>query len=246
MDTEKLISGIGTAKYIKTKLRQNRAASYADWLKSYGTDTARERATAERAAAESYTRADTGYGRRAEALAGAGMSYSGYRDYLQGVAHSDMQRAMTAARSAAAEGERKNAASYADYIASYNKNQSKLASDAVKHLTSERMVDPMTAYQYALTLGLSEENAAYAAKEGTRAARESIIRYLMEQMNKTKLTKSEAMNYARSLGLGDEDIKRIEAGAPYREKHYYDESGKEITYLEYLKKKLEDMKNGKN
>lgn len=246
MDTKKPISGTGTAKYVKTKLRQNRAYSYADWLRNYGTDTATERAAAERAATEGYTRADTGYGRRAEALAGAGMSYSGYRDYLQGVAHSDMQRAITAARSAATEGERKNAASYADYIAAYNKNQSKLASDAVKHLTSERTVDPMTAYQYALTLGLSEENAAYAAREGTRAARESIIRYLMEQMNRTKLTKSEAMNYAKSLGLGDEDIKRIESGAPYREKRYYDESGKEITYLEYLKKKLEDMKNGKN
>jgi ribosomal protein L11 len=92
------------------------ALGYGAWLEQSGNDTqaAYERAVA--AARRQYAMNRASFGLRGEQLGRAGLTGSGYGDYLEGKAYASMVGAEATAEAQKAEGDRQNAIGYASYL----------------------------------------------------------------------------------------------------------------------------------
>jgi hypothetical protein len=74
------------------------AMTYEEWMRAAGIDTQRDYNAAAKAAAKEYDRSLGTYGATAEAMGRAGLSGSGYSDYLTGNAYAARQGSMDTAR----------------------------------------------------------------------------------------------------------------------------------------------------
>lgn len=94
------------------------ARSYEDWLVAGGMDGAAQRAYDEsvRRSETEYERAKAQYGAKAEALGRAGLTGSGYGDYLTGAGFAAMQGAKVAAADTKALTEAQQRSDYANYL----------------------------------------------------------------------------------------------------------------------------------
>ena len=108
------------------------AQSYGDWLAAGGMAGAAQKAYNEavRAAETDYEKSKAMYGANAEALGRAGLTGSGYGDYLTGVGFSGMQGAKVAAADTKALTEAKQRSDYASYLMGVQQTNAQLQAQA--------------------------------------------------------------------------------------------------------------------
>lgn len=106
--------------------------SYTDWLMAGGMAGAAQKAYNEavRAAETDYEKSKAMYGANAEALGRAGLTGSGYGDYLTGAGFSGMQGAKVAAADTKALTEAKQRSDYASYLMGVQQTNAQLQSQA--------------------------------------------------------------------------------------------------------------------
>lgn len=106
----------GTPAPTEKEKKPSGALGYGAWLEQSGNDTqaAYERAVA--AARRQYAMNRASFGVRGEQLGRAGLTGSGYGDYLEGKAYASMVGAEATAEAQKAEGDRQNAIGYASYL----------------------------------------------------------------------------------------------------------------------------------
>ena len=106
--------------------------SYTEWLTKGGMNGMAQKQydAAVRAAETDYAKSRALYGQNAETLGRAGLTGSGYSDYLTGAGFSAMQGAKVAAADTKALTEAQQRLSYADYLAGVDAQNAQLAAQA--------------------------------------------------------------------------------------------------------------------
>ena len=152
-------------EFIK-KYTKSGAKSYSEWLSptESGDD---EYASALNSAAQEYDRAISGYGRQAEALARKGLLTSGYADYLNANAYSELQKKKQRARADKLATDEANSRKYSDYLADYQSDSYKMLRNSIEEIARQNITDEQKAYNYALFYGIPDELATEVSKFAT-------------------------------------------------------------------------------
>lgn len=196
-------------KYIQNKALSSTKESYTDWLRSNGVDSEKVYTDTLRSIETDYLRAKSEHGTNAERLAKLGLSSSGYSDYINGLAYSDMQNKKQLAREDLYESEQKNLSSYRDYTAEYAAKAEKAFSEAYRGIQSAGITNYEKAYAYAVSAGLGEDGASIVAKLASDSVVRSLREKVMKEIVSKYLTEAQAMEYAKGLGLGEDDAKEL-------------------------------------
>ena len=197
--------------------RANRALGYAEFVKqNAGEEPTADYHEAMRKAARAYGEGGAGYGQTGEALAGAGLSGSGYAAYLDDENERTRKETEAAADRERREGELALERSYGEYLAKHARGQESRMTTAVRTLLSDNFADAEDAYRYALSIGLEdgraetvrEMSAAYGA-DGYRDASLSARIAMLNYISRSHMGYEEAYRYALALGAPEETAERI-------------------------------------
>lgn len=194
--------------YLKNKKLDNEAKSYADWLERNASDPSEDYEQQLRQIETDYQRAQPGYGARAEELGTRGLN-GGYADYLSGKAYATRQQLLDRARRQYRQHTRETRKGYAQYLDEYRTAQQSATRAAADSIRSSGSLDYNTAYQYALSVGLNDENAKAAATEGIGAAKDVLRKKVFALIDAQSLSRPRAIAYALNLGFSEEEANEI-------------------------------------
>ena len=156
--------------YIQNKVKSNVKRSYEDWVRENGIDSNGIYSDTVRDLTLGYQTGKGGYGAVGENLYGMGLTYSGYSDYVNERAFSDMKKGLTAAKETFDKNEGKNMQGYVEAI---EKEQRKFTT-LVSSIENAGIADFNSAYEYAVSAGLSDEDAKMVAKAGSDIVRKKL------------------------------------------------------------------------
>ena len=225
--------------YIQNRAKASSKESYADWIISHGGSPEKIYADSMREIAADYAVARSQHGANAEGLARLGLSASGYSDYINGKAYSEMQKSKSDARALYAKAASDNAASYKEYLSEYAKKESQGYEKVVEELTERGVIDYDTAYNYAVGAGLGEDIAKAAAKTASDLGRAKLKKSIVNTVMSQQLTSSQAKEYALQLGLSETEADEIARYAANANEYVSSGGYTDKDYLEELKKKAE-------
>lgn len=206
------MSGLQSA----SQTRRNNGAQptvdgYASWLDLYGTDAKAAWGKAARAADIAYDRSGSRYGTRGETLARAGLTGSGYGDYLDGVAYATHARALSDAAERQVEGARENRRDYAAYLADEGKRRQSLLGS----IKGQGITDAATAAAYARACGMSGADADMIGtlvgrmrESGSGVTVHQKVR-VMQYMVNQELPREVAYSYALTCGMTEEEAREM-------------------------------------
>ena len=182
-------------------------SGYAAWLAAYGTDAGAAYDASVREANQTYDRAGSAYGAGGETLGRAGLGSSGYGDYLDGVAYAEKIRAQESAAQKKLDIDKANREGYAAYLTA----QAERAQSTLNAIRLQKITDEDTAYEYAKTCGMGEEDARMISRlvgemntgeeTSTSAVRQRVT--IMQYMVSMEFTRDAAYAYALSCGVGE-------------------------------------------
>ena len=197
--------------FINQKKRENDPASFSSWIRKSGT-TVQNDLTPDKAASVKARSAPT-HGIHAERLFEKGLSTSGYANYLADEAERSFKNAKQKYEQDTASALEKNLSGYARYLTSHEEGQASLRKQMIDRIGKGESFNTESAYQIALSAGLTDENARVAASLGVTAAKERATSRLLEMILDMRLKDTRAMEYARSMGFNDEEIEKFGAYA---------------------------------
>ena len=218
--------------YIQNKINSNAEKTYAGWVIANGVNSDKILSDDVRKLTLDYRKDNGDYGILAEKLHGMGLSSSGYSNYLNEKAYSDMKSGIADAKKQFAQNEQENLVRYADYTDA----QKKKFTGIVNSIENAGMIDFDSAYEYAVNSGLSENDAKMAAKTANDIVRKRLKDSIMKTVISKNLTKQQTLQYALSLGLNKDDAAELSYYADYIN-GYFNSSDYEGGYLDYLKNK---------
>ena len=213
--------------YVENKAKHESAESYADWLSKNGVNAEKILSDRTNVINSDYAKAISGYGKNAESLSRLGLTGSGYSDYMKGRAYSVMQSEKQKALSVYADNVKKNASGYSDYVSKITSETNEKIRKTVNDIVAKGFINYEDAYNYAVTIGLSEDDAKAAAKGGSDSARSELKYEVMKAIKNSALNKNEAYNYALGVGLTKEEAAILASYADNMNK-YFDLSNDEI------------------
>ncbi len=191
--------------------------SYADYLRNYGKNAAKLYNDAYTAAHRTHDRSRAGYGIRGEELANLGGA-GGYAAYLDRAARNTLARDTRQARETGDRAMTENLTGYSAYL----ENESDRLRRTVNNMREKGLVVYEDAYAYALTAGISPENADLAAKlidgmeeEKLSPAETNARSALLQQMVDLYLPLDAAYNYAMASGLDSKSARDLAETAAY-------------------------------
>ncbi|MBQ8720376.1 MAG: hypothetical protein IJY65_05025 [Clostridia bacterium] len=229
-------------EYIKSSGEKNEKKSYAEWLVQRGGDSDEDYADSLKAASTAAYKSTATYGAAAESLATRGLFGSGYASYLSRKKEREAADAYEELRSDYSESVLEDRRGYHSYSEDYDERAEKTKSSVIESIKKSKMLVYNDAYIYAINQGLSDADAAAAAKSGTDAAVSAVRESVIDSVINERLTYEETKSLAASLGLGEEDAERLgEFAREYT--GYYKDNG--ISYSDYLKDKLKELQEEK-
>ncbi len=196
-------------KYIQNKAISSTKEGYAEWLKSNGVDSEKIYTDALRDTETDYRRMKSEHGAAAEKLAELGLNSSGYSDYLNGVAYYQMQKNKLIAKDRKADTEKENLKGYRDYLERYEDKTQKAFASVLSGIENAKITDYESAYEYAINSGLEDSDAAAAAKLATASVVRKIKESIIKEITSNQLSEKETAEYAKALGLSEEDAKEL-------------------------------------
>lgn len=229
------------AAYVENKKKSESEESYRKWLEANGVDSEGIYAESIRDINTDYLKRKSEYGRNAESLADIGLSASGYSDYVNAAAYSEMQRRKTGAKEKLVENERQNRSGFKDYVKNLRDTEEKAYAAVIEKIKSDGITDFDSAYEYALSLGLSDSAAKAAAESGTGLAKSELIKEVLRTIITKSFNSKQAKNYALASGLSQKDADMLSGYAKNINEYGYYSDG----YLDYIKDKANqnDQKN---
>lgn len=226
-------------RYIKNKELSDTPEGYSEWLSSYGNT--QQSLGGRLAEIEDTCRAARStYGKNAEQLASAGLSRSGYGDYLNTAAYEERETARKQAYRDAAAARDENRRGYGKYLAALSSEKSALSEKAYTAIQKDGTLDTEEAYRRALALGLDEESAAEVAKNAVADLKKKASDSIRLKLASGKLSAEGAVAYALALGFTREEAALFAAEKETEEKENatvgkYDGNG---SFTDYLRNKL--------
>lgn len=146
---------------------------------------------------------DTNYGSLSDSLATAGLSGSGYEDYLKTQTEKTYLKQLNAAIGDLKRDEYKNTSGYQKYLSSFASLQSKISESVIDSIAESGSFDFDAAYKKALDAGISEDLAFHTAARGTALARKAAVENAITFAKLNGLSPLRAKKYAEGLGLED-------------------------------------------
>ena len=179
-------------------------------------------------------RAKAGYGTTAEMLGDMGLTNSGYAKYVDSRINESLKSGISDVLSQKSTAKSSLGSSYEDYVKDYVNDRNKLTVSITDKLISNKILNYDSAYFYAVTAGLSDNEAKIAAENAYNALRQGVISSIITELTNMHLTADMATTLAKSYGLNGADVERV------RNYALIIEGRKDEVSDEFLKE-LEDM-----
>ena len=197
--------------YVNNKKIQNKPKSYQSYLEQIGKSDY-DLKYLSKIEDLSYDRA-TGlstYGAKAQSLTSKGLDDSGYAKYvdkLQRDLTKDSEKQMLAKMNSES---RELRTDYAKYLQSYTEKKEKAKSDITAQLIKNGVIDTDKSKEYAISAGLSEEEALAVSNDVYNSLRSNVISALIDDVVSLRLNHDSARTVALSKGLNLADAISIE------------------------------------
>ena len=220
--------------YLENEVISKTKESYSSWVRKNGTDTRAAYKNDVLAALSEHSRRSSGYGKRAEDISDMGLSASGYSDYINKRADSDLDDALVAAKRKSFETEEKSMKKYekkALDIDEVNRGKRKTVLD---QLEERRVIDFERAYKYALDSGLDEKNSEIVAGAAVYYSRIRLKEDVLNMIVTEKLSQSQTRSYAEGLGLNKDEIDEL-----CKKAKAINETIRSNRYAQYVKDQIE-------
>lgn len=199
--------------YVQNVKIGNTTESYADWLKEHGVDAKRAYSSGIGALDASYLKTTPKYGKAAEKISDMGLSESGYAEYLEGKAKKEYADNRNAAESEYLKLRDNNMKAYTEYTKKSLSNEEKLRNETIKSAVNfiKGANNPNfgDAYDYAISQGLSEDDAKAVASKATEYVRYRARKIVAQDIILRRLTRTQTRNYCLTLGLSPEDAEEL-------------------------------------
>ena len=180
------------------------AMTYEEWMRAADIDTQRDFNAAAKAAAKEHDRSIGTYGATAEAMGRAGLSGSGYSDYLTGNAYAARQGSMDTARQTKTLADDASRQGYMNYLQDYEDGQRGNIAAAIGELSAMGLTGDK-AKQYLSMMGIDSGYADYVVGIVDEMAAEGDPdkQALLAEILNNDLSGDAAMSYAKFLGFDD-------------------------------------------
>ena len=166
---------------------------------------------AAKAADITYARSDSRYGVRGETLARAGLTGSGYSDYLDGVAYATRAKALSDAAEQMADTTRRNRLSYAEYL----EKQGTRRQSVLGGIKGQGITDAKVAGAYAKACGMSDEDAEIIGtlvgemrESGSGVSVHQKVK-VMQYMVNLEMPQETAYAYALTCGMTEKEAREM-------------------------------------
>ena len=195
--------------YIENQAPKKEKLSYEAWVSKNGINAADSYKSSIRDADVAYAKGGVGYGRSGEAIHSSGLSNSGYSAYLNTLKDESYKKAREGALTEYINSTKKNVYGYRDYSDAFDADMEKQFTSVYNQLTSGKIANYDRAYDYAISSGLTHENAKVIAENATAKVREDLKAKAIDTALNYTLSKEEARQYALGLGLDYEDANEV-------------------------------------
>lgn len=224
--------------YLKNTALSNSKESFASWVRKNGKDAEAEYRDKTLGEVSNYIRSRSEYGKTAEALGNFGLRDSGYADYINKKASADLTSALQKAKTEKIETSEKNVSDYIQNAKELEETNAKMQRSVIKEIERKREINYDRAYEYALDAGLDEKSAETTAKKAIGVARVRLKNDILELIVSERMSKSQTEEYAKGLGLDEEEIKELGEIAKN-----INETVNSSFYAEYIKDLIEKQNN---
>ena len=220
--------------YVRNKSLTESDEGYSAWLKKNGQNSLGTLSDGISRADTALKKASGSYGKNAESLNSLGLSKSGYADYVNSTAKKEYADRLSSLNADYEATEANNRKGYESYLEAEQQKYRKTYEAALKSLEKSGIMNFESAYEYALELGLSEEDARGAAEKSTSLLIEETRKKIINDIILNRLGSAQAKEYALSLGLDEKTANEL--GEVAYDLYESVENGKySQSYLEYLK-----------
>ena len=207
------LSKSGYASYLKEELAKNKTGSLENAIEDYiKTDSSNKR------------------------------SYQKEAERLEAIRVEEEKKARENAIKEAEKAAEKAAKKEAEILEKEEKFKTQLMKEIESKIKAMTTIDYNQAYTYAIHMGLDEQNAESIAKSVTEAKRSSAIDQVTEAIISKRLTKNQAMEYAKRLGLSNEDANDL-AEFAFKTNESVGDIVSQEDYLDYLREQINKNKS---
>ena len=227
-------------EYIGTKRAQSTKESFASWAAKYGINAEDNTAKNLRNLDTGYAKSISGYGALAEELADSGLIGGGYGEYLERASKRRLAEYTADEIEGYADDFRKNAEGYAKYSKEYETDLAELKRSIINDIKASGTLDYDAAYLFAINAGLPDGEATAAAKSGSDMARQEATALVYDKVINKRLGFAQTVELAKGLGFSESEARELGEFARLYGEYRYGESG--LSYSEYLKGKLNELK----
>jgi len=194
--------------YFKKKKKSADADTYEVWAaKNLPTDTGAH-ASIVRAKTEHMTSSPK-YGNLAEKLARVGLNSGGYSKFIKEKTDEKKRAEIRGAHEEMARDGAAAVTSYEKYLKEKDAAYEKLIKDTVSEIGSYGILNLESAMEIAKERGISEADIESVAKTATDTVRRRIRKSVSERIVSQQLTEKQTYEYARSLGLSEDDARDL-------------------------------------
>lgn len=198
-----------TWKPLSDKLKSNEAKSYFEYVSESGKDSLYGYYDKAREAKTALRLNDADYGASAASLLSAGLSNSGYRDYLKSRADRSYRESLGIAEEAKKTDEYKNRSGYEKYLSDYDSVQKKISDSLIESIGKGNDFDFNRAYSKAVEAGLSDTMARITANRAILLAKNNTYLGAVAFAKANNLSAKKAKAYAKFLGLSEIYAERV-------------------------------------
>ena len=196
-------------KTLSDRLKSNEAKSYLEYVSENGKDGLNGYYDKARDAKTALTLNDADYGASASSLLSAGLSNSGYRDYLKSRADRSYIESLELAEEAKKTDEYKNKSGYEKYLSDYDFVQKKISDSLIESIGKGNDFDFNRAYSKAVEAGLTDTMAKITANRAISLAKNNTYLNAVAFAKANNLSAKKAKAYAKFLGLSEIYAERV-------------------------------------
>ena len=161
-----------------------------------------------RGISDAYTKlasSDPYYGAKGESLYQSGLSGSGYAEYLGKKSKGTYESTLRSLYEQRAKSEARAKEGYASYLSEYESGRASLMKSVRGELIKNSIINPDTAYNYAISAGLTESEANTVTKAVYDVSRERIMAEIIAKAASLQINGKAAETLAIKMGLTEED-----------------------------------------
>lgn len=195
--------------YIRNREIKNRAMSYEEYMRREGADYESAYRSGKEGAALERKKSYDAYGAEVEKLSDLGLSGGGYAEYMGIRADSEHSKKLDRLEEKRDDSARVTRGGYLDYLGSYTASQDRIKERVIRQLTQNEILDTEQAYKHAIDAGLEPTAARAATQSAWDATREKVRTRIISLVYDRELSPKQAANYAKEIGLPDEDVDQI-------------------------------------